>query len=149
MNQKRKNTKKEIQHAKKNYRVLSKKDPESVAASSMSTLKQPTFRVVAIIAEGVPEANTKQLIAYARSLMLAGGMSNELYNTTVYANDLDLVIQFYKFIANFCRNWQHKYSLYLERRFILGNFPFNDYGSTARTDFEDEFPVLGTRQRIE
>ncbi|KAM0954507.1 putative ATP citrate synthase [Dioscorea sansibarensis] len=39
----------------------------SAAASSMSALKQPTIRVVAIIAEGVPEADTKQLIAYARA----------------------------------------------------------------------------------
>lgn len=33
----------------------------------MSALKQPTIRVVAIIAEGVPESDTKQLIAYARA----------------------------------------------------------------------------------
>lgn len=39
----------------------------SAAASSMSALKQPTIRVVAIIAEGVPESDTKQLIGYARS----------------------------------------------------------------------------------
>ncbi|THU55259.1 hypothetical protein C4D60_Mb11t04680 [Musa balbisiana] len=39
----------------------------SAAASSMSALKQPTIRVVAIIAEGVPESDTKQLIAYARA----------------------------------------------------------------------------------
>ncbi|KAG9457837.1 hypothetical protein H6P81_002345 [Aristolochia fimbriata] len=39
----------------------------SAAASSMAALKQPTIRVVAIIAEGVPESDTKQLIAYARS----------------------------------------------------------------------------------
>ncbi|KAJ1692053.1 hypothetical protein LUZ63_008751 [Rhynchospora breviuscula] len=39
----------------------------SAAASSMSALKQPTIRVVAIIAEGVPESDTKHLIAYARS----------------------------------------------------------------------------------
>ncbi|KAM1697178.1 hypothetical protein TB1_030628 [Malus domestica] len=45
----------------------------SDAASSMAALKQPTIRVVAIIAEGVPESaegvpesDTKQLIAYAR-----------------------------------------------------------------------------------
>nr|CAD1833215.1 unnamed protein product [Ananas comosus var. bracteatus] len=37
------------------------------AASSMSALKQPTIRVVAIIAEGVPESDAKQLIAYARA----------------------------------------------------------------------------------
>ncbi|MED6138315.1 ATP-citrate synthase beta chain protein 1 [Stylosanthes scabra] len=39
----------------------------SAAASSMAALKQPTLRVVAIIAEGVPESDTKQLIAYARA----------------------------------------------------------------------------------
>lgn len=33
----------------------------------MSALKQPTIRVVAIIAEGVPESDTKQLIAYAKA----------------------------------------------------------------------------------
>ncbi|KAB2599617.1 hypothetical protein D8674_009888 [Pyrus ussuriensis x Pyrus communis] len=37
----------------------------SATASSMATLKQPNIRVVAIIAEGVPELDTKQLIAYA------------------------------------------------------------------------------------
>lgn len=39
----------------------------SAAASSMTALKQPTIRVVAIIAEGVPESDAKQLIAYARA----------------------------------------------------------------------------------
>lgn len=39
----------------------------SAAASSMAALKQPTIKVVAIIAEGVPEADAKQLIAYARA----------------------------------------------------------------------------------
>lgn len=33
----------------------------------MAALKQPTIRVVAIIAEGVPESDTKQLIGYARA----------------------------------------------------------------------------------
>ncbi|KAM2399424.1 hypothetical protein TB1_035290 [Malus domestica] len=37
------------------------------AASSMAALKQPTIRVVAIIAEGVPKSDTKQLFAYARA----------------------------------------------------------------------------------
>ena len=32
----------------------------------MEAMKQPTIRVVAVIAEGVPEADTKKLIAYAR-----------------------------------------------------------------------------------
>ncbi|KAG0478328.1 hypothetical protein HPP92_013047 [Vanilla planifolia] len=39
----------------------------SAAASSMAALKQPTIKVVAIIAEGVPESDTKQLISYART----------------------------------------------------------------------------------
>jgi succinyl-CoA synthetase alpha subunit len=33
----------------------------------MSALKQATIRVVAIIAEGVPESDAKQLISYARA----------------------------------------------------------------------------------
>ncbi len=32
----------------------------------MEALEQPTIRVVAVIAEGVPERDTKALIAYAR-----------------------------------------------------------------------------------
>ena len=41
--------------------------PASYSAyeSSWEALQQPTIRVVAIIAEGVPEADTKRLIAYA------------------------------------------------------------------------------------
>lgn len=35
--------------------------------ASYEALKQPTIRVVVIIAEGVPEKDTKQLIAYARA----------------------------------------------------------------------------------
>ncbi|KDD75503.1 hypothetical protein H632_c650p0, partial [Helicosporidium sp. ATCC 50920] len=38
----------------------------SAYESSLSALKQPTIRVVAIIAEGVPERDTKTLISYAR-----------------------------------------------------------------------------------
>ncbi|KAJ7544519.1 hypothetical protein O6H91_09G081600 [Diphasiastrum complanatum] len=38
----------------------------SAYASSMEAFKQPTIRVIAIIAEGVPEGDTKKLIAYAR-----------------------------------------------------------------------------------
>ncbi|KAL4428457.1 hypothetical protein ABPG75_002546 [Micractinium tetrahymenae] len=38
----------------------------SAFESSLEALKQPTIRVCAIIAEGVPERDTKQLIAYAR-----------------------------------------------------------------------------------
>nr|CAD1833156.1 unnamed protein product [Ananas comosus var. bracteatus] len=78
----------------------------SAAASSMSALKQPTIRVVAIIAEGVPESDAKQLIAYARAnnkviigpatlhrpgsigfVSKSGGMSNELYNTIARVTD--------------------------------------------------------------
>lgn len=33
----------------------------------MEALQQPTIRVVAVIAEGVPERDTKKLIAYARA----------------------------------------------------------------------------------
>ncbi|XP_057485003.1 ATP-citrate synthase beta chain protein 2-like isoform X2 [Actinidia eriantha] len=33
----------------------------------MTNLKHPTIRVVAIIAEGVPESDTKQLMAYAKA----------------------------------------------------------------------------------
>ncbi|KAM1481725.1 hypothetical protein EV1_033587 [Malus domestica] len=39
----------------------------TAATSSMAALKQPTIRVVAIIAEGVLELDTKQLIVYARA----------------------------------------------------------------------------------
>lgn len=39
----------------------------SASDSSMEALKQPTIRTVAIIAEGVPERDTKHLIAYARA----------------------------------------------------------------------------------
>lgn len=33
----------------------------------MLALKQPTIKVAAIIAEGVPESDAKQLIAYAKA----------------------------------------------------------------------------------
>ncbi|KAJ6891415.1 hypothetical protein NC651_024802 [Populus alba x Populus x berolinensis] len=76
----------------------------SAAASSMAALKQPTVRVVAIIAEGVPQADTKQLIACARAnnkvvigpatvggiqagAFKIGGMSNELYNAIARVTD--------------------------------------------------------------
>lgn len=40
----------------------------SIAYSSfMEALKQPTIRVVVIIAKGIPEADAKRLIAYARA----------------------------------------------------------------------------------
>ena len=39
----------------------------SAFESSMDALRQPTIRVVAIIAEGVPERDAKTLIAYARA----------------------------------------------------------------------------------
>ncbi|RRT84817.1 hypothetical protein B296_00003201, partial [Ensete ventricosum] len=52
----------------------------SAAASSMSALIQPTIRVVAIIAEGVPESDTKQLIAFARA-------NNKVRNTNKFCKD--------------------------------------------------------------
>ena len=39
----------------------------SAFESSLEALQQPTISVVAVIAEGVPEADTKRLIAYARA----------------------------------------------------------------------------------
>lgn len=39
----------------------------SAFESSMDALKQTTIRTVAIIAEGVPERDTKAMIAYART----------------------------------------------------------------------------------
>lgn len=39
----------------------------SATESSLEALKQATIRTVAIIAEGVPERDTKHLIAYARA----------------------------------------------------------------------------------
>lgn len=39
----------------------------SAFESSFDALKQPTIRVVAIVAEGVPERDTKQLISYAKA----------------------------------------------------------------------------------
>jgi len=41
--------------------------PRSAFESTMEALQQPTIRVVAVIAEGVPERNTKALIAYAQA----------------------------------------------------------------------------------
>lgn len=49
----------------------------SAADSSKSALKQPTIRVVAIIAEGVPESDTKELIAFARA-------NNKVENNKVF-----------------------------------------------------------------
>ena len=40
--------------------------PCSATDSSMEALKQATIRTVAIIAEGVPERDTKELVAFAR-----------------------------------------------------------------------------------
>lgn len=44
----------------------------------MAALKQPTIKVVAIIAEGVPEADAKQLIAYARANNKVSGEKGNL-----------------------------------------------------------------------
>lgn len=62
----------------------------------MAALKQPTIKVVAIIAEGVPESDAKQLIAYAKAnnkvnyFLVFRSLSFELYFvsllTAVYIN---------------------------------------------------------------
>lgn len=48
----------------------------------MSALKQPTIRVVAIIAEGVPESDAKQLISYARANNKVRTKLNKLFFQT-------------------------------------------------------------------
>lgn len=51
-----------------NARVFRSTPPCSSAyESSLEALRQPTIRVCAIIAEGVPERDTKQLIAFAQA----------------------------------------------------------------------------------
>nr|GEV03228.1 ATP-citrate synthase beta chain protein 2 [Tanacetum cinerariifolium] len=50
-----------------NYKVNNFASFRSAAASSKLALKQPTIKVVAIIAKGVPESDTKELISYAKS----------------------------------------------------------------------------------
>lgn len=66
----------------------------------MAALKQPTIRVVAIIAEGVPEADAKQLIAYARAnnkvkkwseIMLGELDSNVQFSRDKHLNNLSLL----------------------------------------------------------
>ncbi|KAF6258546.1 citrate synthase-like protein [Scenedesmus sp. NREL 46B-D3] len=78
----------------------------SAYESTMEALLTATVRVVAVIAEGVPEKDTKRLIAYARSnnkviigpatvggvqvvgfVSKSGGMSNEMYNVLSRATD--------------------------------------------------------------
>lgn len=67
----------------------------------MAALKQPTIRVIAVIAEGVPESDTKQLIAYARAnnkvkmfLMLQVVLiSPSFRNTKINILDLMSIIQ--------------------------------------------------------
>jgi ATP citrate (pro-S)-lyase len=49
----------------------------------MSALKQPTIRVVAIIAEGVPESDAKQLISYARANNKVKTKLNKLFFHTI------------------------------------------------------------------
>ncbi|KAG6534697.1 hypothetical protein ZIOFF_008600 [Zingiber officinale] len=72
----------------------------SAAASSMSALKQHTIRVVAIIAEGVPETDTKQLIAYARANnkvvigpATVGGIQSGAFKIGDTAGTIDNIIQ--------------------------------------------------------
>jgi hypothetical protein len=50
----------------------------------MSALKQPTIRVVAIIAEGVPESDAKQLISYARANNKVKTKLNKLFFHTIW-----------------------------------------------------------------
>ena len=47
--------------------MLTRQPACSAYDSSMEALQQPTIRVVAVIAEGVPEHDTKKLIAYAQA----------------------------------------------------------------------------------
>lgn len=72
----------------------------SAYASSMEALKQPTIRVVAIIAEGVPEGDTKKLIAYARANnkviigpATVGGIQAGAFKIGDTAGTLDNIIQ--------------------------------------------------------
>ncbi|KAK9155814.1 hypothetical protein Sjap_003294 [Stephania japonica] len=55
-------------------------------AFSRAALKQPTIRVIAIIAEGIPKSDAKQLIAYAKANN-KGGMSNEMYSSIARVTD--------------------------------------------------------------
>ncbi|KAG5555290.1 hypothetical protein RHGRI_012733 [Rhododendron griersonianum] len=66
----------------------------------MAALKQPTIRVVAIIAEGVPESDTKQLIAYAKANnkvvigpATVGGVQAGAFKIGDTAGTLDNIIQ--------------------------------------------------------
>ena len=73
----------------------------SAYASSMEALKQPTIRVIAIIAEGVPEGDTKKLIAYAKA-----------NNKVSYSTVLRTQVQFLEWLMH----WEIKFRE--ERRFI-------------------------------
>ncbi|KAI3767347.1 hypothetical protein L2E82_17442 [Cichorium intybus] len=72
----------------------------SAAASSKLALKQPTVRVVAIIAKGVPESDTKELIFYARSNnkvvigpAIVGGIQAGAFKIGDTAGTIDNIIQ--------------------------------------------------------
>ncbi|CAF1920772.1 unnamed protein product [Brassica oleracea] len=72
----------------------------SAAASSMAALKQPTIKVVVIIAEGVPESDTKHLIAYARTnnkvcvvVTTVGGIQAGAFKIGDTAGTIDNIIQ--------------------------------------------------------
>lgn len=72
----------------------------SAFESSYEALKQPTIRVVAIIAEGVPEADAKKLIAYARANnkviigpATVGGVQAGAFKIGDTAGTLDNIIQ--------------------------------------------------------
>eukprot|EP00271_Cylindrocystis_brebissonii_P019819 TRINITY_DN623_c0_g1_i1.p1 TRINITY_DN623_c0_g1~~TRINITY_DN623_c0_g1_i1.p1 ORF type:complete len:609 (-),score=120.98 TRINITY_DN623_c0_g1_i1:354-2180(-) len=72
----------------------------SAYAATMEALKQPTIRVVAVIAEGVPEGDTKKLIAYARANnkvvigpATVGGIQAGAFKIGDTAGTLDNIIQ--------------------------------------------------------
>jgi succinyl-CoA synthetase alpha subunit len=80
----------------------------SAYESSMEALQQPTIRVIAVIAEGVPEADTKKLIAYARA-------HNKILLGPATVGGLQ--VRTYCFIGL-------GHMSVLHRRFLLAVFPF-------------------------
>ncbi|CAN4107078.1 unnamed protein product [Withania somnifera] len=72
----------------------------SASTSSMTALKQPTIRIVAIMAEGVPESDTKQLIDYAKANnkvidgpATVGGIQAGAFKIGDIAGTIDNIIQ--------------------------------------------------------
>ncbi|KAI3705746.1 hypothetical protein L1987_75987 [Smallanthus sonchifolius] len=88
------------------------------AASSKLALEQPTIRVVPIIAEGVPELDTKELISYARlnnkvfiGLATAGGIQAGAFKIGNTVRIIDDIIQsklyrpgFFEFVSKYVHN---------------------------------------------